>query len=166
MALYTYNPTSNTTPDPAQGGIAVTGNTNTGHAATTATGNNSIVDKSCVWSGFPAASGQILSSTLKVDWSENGSFDAANASNDFKLGYSLNGGGAWTNFFDHVNITGAGSGTAQVSLSVTQDLTQVRVRDFLEGESDLLGAIGTVTATVSAIRIEVTTADGTVIAMM
>src|SRR5262245_54970889 len=78
MSLQTRNPTSNQTPDPGQGGAAVTGNINTGHGSTALSASGG--DKSfatCLWSGFPATGGQIISVALKADWSQSGSLTGA-----------------------------------------------------------------------------------------
>jgi hypothetical protein len=168
MATYTYNPTSNTTPDPAQGGVAVTGNTNTGHASTAAIAVDATSQtKSCLWTGFPAAAGQILSVTLKVDFIQNGTLSDGGAatSNQFRVQYSLNGGGAFSSLRDVTQITSSTSGTDSLALSVGQDLTQVQVRDKMVATS-VAGESATAVATVSNIRIVVVTVDATVISMM
>src|SRR5262245_32186726 len=55
-SVVTVYPTSNTTPDPSQGGSAVTGASNTGHSSTQALSENGgFVDKSCRWFSFPTA---------------------------------------------------------------------------------------------------------------
>jgi hypothetical protein len=164
---FTRNPTANETPDSGQGGLAVTGNINTGHGSTTASrvgaGNQS---KTCRWSGFAAGpGGNIVSVLLKFDWSENGSV-ANGGSNQFRVQYSTNGGGAWTNVFDHLNVTSSTTSSSQVTLSNTQNLTQVQVRDILAASGGDVGDSGSVTASVSNIRIEITTSDGNVIAIM
>lgn len=166
MRIVTVNPTSNTTPDPAQGGSAVTGASNTGHGSTTASKTGpGIQDKTCIWTGFPSVVGQIQAVNLKFDWSENGSV-VGFAGNQFQTQYSLNGGGSWNTVFNHTNITSSTSSNSTVSLSVSQDLTQVQVRDFLEGLGGDPGETGSVTASVSNIRLEVQVADSPLIVMM
>lgn len=169
MALTTKNPTSNTSPDPGQGGVAVDGNINTGHASTTssAIGEASSETKTCIWTGFQAVSGQILSATLKIDHSSNGALSGVTAQNSFTLQYSLNGGADWTNAVARSNFTTLSAATFSVSLSASQDLTQVQVRDSIVASTDSpLGHTASAVASVSDIRIEVTTQDGQIIVLM
>lgn len=167
MPLVTRNPTSNTTPDPGQGGNAVTGASNTGHGSTTASQVGAGFEaKSCIWSGFGAGpGGAIISATLKLNWSEDGSI-TNNGDNGFRVQYSLNGGSSWLNVFDHAGITSPTTSSSAVTLSNTQDLTQVQVRDRLLGIGGDVGDSGSVTASVSDIRIEIRTQDATVITIM
>jgi len=168
MPLITVNPTSNVTPDPGQGGLAVTGNINTGHSSTTA----SVVGaggqtKTCKWTVFPSVGGQILSVTLKVDWTQNGvtTDGFALTANQFLIEYSLNNGSSWNTLRNAALISSSSSGTATQSLSNAQDLTQVQVRDKLSVTGDV-GQSVSVTASTSQIRLEVTTVDAQVIVMM
>lgn len=169
MALTTVQPSSNTTPDPGQGGGAVTGATNTGHASTTTTQVGSgTASKTCLWTGFSAApSGTITSVTLKVDWQQNGSLSDGGVatSNRLAIGYSINGGGAWSTLRDVTQIQSSTSGTSSVSLSTSQDLTAVRVRDSLEAASDV-GESASITVTISGIQIEVVTQGGQLVVML
>lgn len=154
MPTSNVNPTSNTTPDAGQGGTAVDGATNTGHASTTAAssgGGDS--QKSCIWSTFSAPGVPLLSATLKVDFSRTGSFDALGG-NNFLIDYSTDNGANWIPLRSESNVSGTTSGTDQAALSTSQDFAQVRVRDFLEGFSDP-GGNGSMTATISGIRIEI-----------
>lgn len=168
MPFYTYNATSNTTPDPGQGGLAVTGASNTGHSSTTA----SCVDgatqrKSCKWTAFPSTGGQPISVTLKFDHTSSGSLVGAGATNAFGVDYSLNGGTNWTAAVFRENYTASqGPTTASVALPVSQDLTQVQVRDLLDTSTLTLGESASATATISNIKIEVLVGDSSVIAMM
>src|SRR5262245_12702985 len=130
MASYTYNPTSNTTPDPgAPGSLAVSGASNTGHTNTTCTasGGTNSQSKSCRWTAFPAKAGEIKSITLKVDWSRSGTTSDRfiDTSNRFVIDYSLNNGSSFSNLRDDNDFTSSNNGTDSVALSVTQDLTQV-----------------------------------------
>lgn len=166
MPLTTRNPTSNTTPDPTLGGGAVTGNINTGHASTvTAKVGAGSSNKSCLWQGFAAApGGTIVSVTIKVDWIQDGilSDGGVATSNQFTIEYSLNGGGSWNTLRDVSDIQSSSSGTSQAGLSVSQDLTQVRVRDNMIASASP-GESSSVTTTVSNIRIEVVTIDDVVV---
>jgi hypothetical protein len=162
MGTVTKQPTSNTTPDAGQGGAAVTGNTNTGHASTTTTQvDMGTTSKTCLWTGFLPATGTITSVTLKVDWAQDGTLSdgGAGTSNQFTIDYSTNSGGAWSSLRNATQIQASSSGTSQVSLSTTQDLTTVRVRDALIAAANA-GETATMTATISNIRIEVVTTGG------
>src|SRR5215475_4416644 len=165
MSLFTFNPTANTTPDPGQGGLAVTGNINTGHGSTNVSAAfNGSQTKTCVWQTFSAGpGGQITSVTLKFDWSENGSIAGAGTSL-FQVQYSINGGAGYTTIFGHANVTSLTNSSSSVSLSAGQDLTQVRVRDLLNaaGNGDVAGTAD-LTTSVSNIRIEVVTVNAQVI---
>lgn len=169
MGLNTYNPTSNTTPDAGQGGIAVTGNTNTGHGSTTATAASGTQIKSCIWTTFVAVSGQITSMTLKFDWAENGvvNIGTGSATNEFRVQYSVNGGGAWTSVFTHTDVTSSTSSNSSVSLTLPQDLTQVQVRDRMTATATAdVSDNASITTSISNIRVEVVTADAAFIVMM
>lgn len=163
MPLYTYNPTSNTTPD--QGGTnAVTSPTNTGHASSQATAAD-LADSealSCRWQSFPAGpGGQISSVTLKVDHTSSGSLTGVGANNAFTLEYSTNGGGAWNGAVSRTHFTASqGPTTFSVALPVAQDLTQVRVRDVISASTVSNGETATCTATIANIKIEVQTSGG------
>lgn len=195
MALITRNPTSNTTPDPGQGGNAVTGNINTGHSDTTSSvsgSSSNSQNKTCIWQSFLGivAVGQIKSIDLKFDWVVvTGSTSAnttdpgetAEAATVFTVETSINGGGAWTtrvsetvsSFAQDGGSDSDGntpSGSVTVSLSIIQDLTQVRVRDSLGASINVNGAgasaSATLTANISNIRIEAVIADPPLIVMM
>jgi hypothetical protein len=160
--LVTRNTTARTTPDPGQGGAAVTGDTNTGHASTTALQNGAgTTTKTCMWQGFAAApGGQKSAIVLKVDWEQNGNLSDGGVStvNQFTIDYSLNGGGSWNSLRNVSQVQSSSSGTSQVSLGLGQDLTQVRVRDALIA-SGVLGEQAGITVTISNIRIEITTVE-------
>jgi hypothetical protein len=162
MALTTINPTANQTPDAGQGGVAVTGATNTGHSSTTAsvifTGSQL---KTCRWSSFPSFSGQILSINLKVSWTEDGTLEDGGVDTDnfFTIEYSINGGSNWIIIRSSSNIQSANNGTESVVLSIGQDLTQVQVRDSLQATSGVEGLDASVTVSISDIKIEISTVD-------
>jgi len=168
MPLYTYNPTSNQTPDPGQGGLAVSGNTNTGHGSTTSsTSDGNTQDRSCIWTGFPAGPlGQNSSVTLKAAFTENGSLTGAGAHNGLTLLYSLDGGATWSGtLYSSTDVVASNSGTVQASLSLTQNLTLVRVRDNLHAGTLNVGESASYTASISNIRIEVQTVGGLIVMM-
>lgn len=153
-------PTSNTSPDPGQGGSAVTSPTNTGHASTSsvAIGDDIgvVQDKTCIWQSFSAVSGQVLSATLKITHTSTGLVSGASASNQFVLEYSLNGGGSWSTVVSRVNMASSQGPTVfSVALSPSQNLSQVRVRDFIRATAVTSGDTATATVTISDIQIEV-----------
>lgn len=156
-------PGTNTNPD--QGGTsAVSSATNTGHGSTTcnATGVTDHVQRSCRWSAFTSGPAVAVrtSVTLKVSFVRDGTLSdgGIDTFNAFQLEYSLNGGSSWTAIRSDQFITSSSSGTNSVSLSLSQDLTQVQVRDFLDALKSG-GETATLTATVSNIQIEVVTQD-------
>mgnify|MGYP003578142589 CR=1 FL=1 len=168
MATRTLQPTANETPDTGQGGAAVTGNTNTGHGATTSSQVGAgATSKTCRWSGIGAApAGSVISITLKADWTENGSITGA-GTNLFRIQYSTNGGGAWNTLISHSNVTSAsGPTTATQALSTSQDLTQVQVRDLIQAAASGGGDSASITGTVANILVEVVLVDGNILVMM
>ena len=159
MASVTRQPTSNTTPDPAQGGTAVTDATNTGHGGTTSLKSGAgSTTKTCLWTGFATVSGTVTSVTLLVDWAQNGTLSDGGVStaNQFTIDYSLNGGSSWLSLRDVSQVQSSTSGTSQVSLLTSQDLTQVQVRAALIA-SGVLGETASIVVTISNIRLEVGT---------
>ncbi len=171
MPTTTRNPTSNTSEDPGQGGIPVTGNTNTGHASTTASAAGDGIGvselKTCIWQGFAAAPGGVKTSvTLKATHTSNGTRSGASATNQFTLEYSLNGGGAWVTAVSRINMTSSQGPTEfSVALPITQDLTQVRVRDSMQATALTIGHNASAIVTISDIKIEVVTVAPAVVAM-
>ena len=169
MALVIRPTTSRTTPDPGQGGLAVTGPANTGHASTTSSAAGDGIgvseEKSCIWSGIAAApSGTKVSVTLKITHTSNGTISGGTATNQFQLEYSLNGGGAWSSAVSRINMTtSAGPTVFSVALPLGQDLTQVRVRDFIQATALTIGHSATAIATISDIQVEVVTAEDVVV---
>lgn len=162
MALVVTQTTANENPDSGQAGaVAVSSASNTGHGSTTASaaGANEQT-KACRWSGFATVAGTITSVTLKADWIQNGSLSdgGVSTSNQFDIEYSLNGGSTWNTLKTASQIQASSSGTSSQSLLTSQDLTQVQARDTLFA-AGVIGENASVTATVSNIRIEVTTTD-------
>lgn len=170
MPLSTYQPTANTSPDPGQGGSAVTTPSNTGHASTVSSVTApSVQTKTCIWSAFPAGGGQVQSVTLKLDHTSSGALGNVAHTNSFSVDYSLNNGSSWTNAVNRQTFTASqGPTTFSVALPVSQDLTQVKVRDSIGADASG-GGVGTTsaTATISNIKIEVVTvADVGLLVMM
>lgn len=167
MPSFTRQPTSNVTPDPGQGGNAVTGNTNTGHGSTNVARNGvGSESATCKWTTFLSVPGLITAITIKVDWSQDGSLSGVSPDNRFRIQYSVNGGGAWTSLRNVTSITSPSSGTSSASLTLPQDISQIQVRDLLEASGADPGDIASITASVSNIRLEVTTQEAQVIVMM
>ena len=194
MATVIRQPGGNTTPDATLGGVAVTGNTNTGHAATTAVcasiagalGSDSDSQaKSCRWHTFSAGPGGAQSVKLQLSWSASGTAGASADSGDggsatgeidFQIDYTVNGGSNWTNIVSEVksandvnptSVSINNSSSANITLSVGQDLTQVQVRSRTRGNSTANGGNETsasgsasLTLTVSGIQIEIQTSAG------
>ncbi len=167
MPLITRNTTTPTTPDPTFGGDPVTGAAAAGHGSTLVSQTDlGTANKSCMWTGFTPVVGAPITVILKVGWDQDGTLtDPLGASNRFQIDYSLNGGGSWSSLRDVTQIESASSGTSQQSLSVTQDLTQVQVRDNLTAAANA-GETATLTVAISNIRIEVTTQDHQAIVIM
>jgi hypothetical protein len=151
LKIQTLNPTSFTTADPGQGGLAVTGATNTGHATTSAdaAAGGGSQTKTCIWTAFQTVGGVVSSLKLKVNWAEDG--DVSAGTNSFRLQYSLNGGSNWTTAFDHIDVEDPDSGEFSVTLSAAQNISQVQVRDRIIAQTDNATIVGTI----SNIRLEV-----------
>jgi len=94
---------------------------------------------------------------LKVGFTRTGTLSdgGAGTSNQFRLQYSTNSGGAWTTIRDDTLVESSLSGTDTVSLSTSQNLTTVQVRGLVKA-SGVIGETATLTATVSDIRIQIT----------
>jgi RHS repeat-associated protein len=158
QSVSSVNPTAYQTPDPVQGGWAVSSPSNTGH------GNDAISlshvapgsdARSCLWRSFQSVGGQVQSITLKFDWVATGSAsvqgyneeDSVMADIEYSVEYSLNGGGSWVgaagySLFAEVNGVGSdGVGfsnpnhpaTTPVSISIPANtpINQIMVRDRL-----------------------------------
>jgi hypothetical protein len=159
MPNLTVNPTANSTPDVGQGGISVTGNSNTGHDSTVTATANALVTKSCIWTGFPSVGG-VASARLKFDWTEAGTVNEGTgfATNEFRIQYSLNGGGVWNTAILHNDVIAPNSGSFDLLLNLPQDISQVQVRDRMQAEASAdISDSANITTTVSNIRIEVVT---------
>lgn len=194
MSVFIQQPTNNQTPDTTLGGNAVSSITNTGHGSTI-TASSAISEasdadeKSARWFDIPNIGGQKTDVRLKLSWTTDGSANASDdglggsgdASAQFIIEYSLNGGSSWnTVVTDDASISsppGGGPDTfdndnsADISLPISQDLSQVQVRvDYLtnanaSGGPGNSGSGSVSNATISGIQVEVTLVDGTVIVM-
>lgn len=151
LKLATLNPTGFTTPDSGQGGTAVTGASNTGHASTAAdaAAGGGTQEKTCIWTAFQSAPGVVSKLTLKVNWTESGQVDGG--TNMFRLQYSLNGGSGWTTAFQHIDVVADDSSEFSVALSAAQTISQVQVRDRLFAQTGDAVVVGSI----SNIRLEV-----------
>lgn len=154
MPTSTSEPTSRETPDATLGGSQVSAPSNTGHGSTTVSPGV----KTCRWFAFQGANGVVTAITLKITHSSNGTLSGATAENSFTVSYSLNGGSSWTDAVARTNFTASQSGTFSVALSASQNISQVQVRDNIVASELDVGDTATVSATVSAIRLEITTA--------
>ncbi|HEU0175224.1 MAG TPA: hypothetical protein VFV58_13265 [Blastocatellia bacterium] len=169
MATVTVQPASNQSPDPGQGGLAVTGAANTGHAqthcgVTEPTGGVLLQKKTCIWTAFGAVTGPIRAIHLKADWSIPAQAvsasstvvgDSALAFSQFLLEYSVNGGSSWTTATDQQrtvtasdgssssdnSLTGA-SGSIDISIPATTPIASIRLRDSLNTEADNIEDVG------------------------
>lgn len=169
MPLITYNPTNNQTPDATLGGSAVTSPSNTGHGLTQAiSSGGGSVSESIRWFGVPAVGGQMQSATLKIGYNITGSRSGPGGTggNGYTLSYSLNGGAGWTNVVSKTNFFSSESGTISVALSVTQDLTQVQVREKSSASTGDVSDNAEMDSTTSGVRIEVVTYNAQAIVMM
>jgi hypothetical protein len=171
MSVITRIPTTNETPDTGNGiggDVAVTTPSNTGHASTSSSfgGGSGSVIKSCRWFTFQDLFGGIRTSVkLKVTHTSSGNdvsdppFSGGNT-NRFQLQYSLNGGSSWNNIVDRIDFESSqGPTEAEINLSLTQDLSQVQVRDIITAGGAASVDPVSATATISDIKIEVTVAD-------
>ena len=161
--VVTKNTTANNNPDPDIGGSAVSSASNTGHGLTqTVSNDGGTTTKSIRWTGFSALTvGLKLSVTLKVDTDTEGVILGGGAGNDYLLEYSVNNGGSWSTLLNRSNFTSQVVQTNSVSLSLTQDLTQVLVRETNFAFSTDPGESGQVASTTSNIRIETVLSDAT-----
>ena len=168
--LVTLQPTSNTNPDPAQGGGAVSSATNTGHGSTTASqAAAGTQTKSCIWTGVGPGAGLVISAALKFDWSEDGTVvvGTGSAGNSFRLQYSLDGGSVWNTIFNHTDVTSPTTSSSTVSLTLPQDFSLIQFRSRLTATATADPSdSASITASVSNLRVEVTVADGAVACFM
>src|SRR5262245_49165699 len=159
--LVTLNPTANQTPDAGQGGLGVTGISNTGHSTTTASaanGNNQT--KTARWFTFSSGVPTPQTLTLKVGWSVSGSLVIVVASfNSFNIEYTVNGGTNWTTLVSLNDITSPSNGTGTATLSATQNISQVQVRDSLNAQTTDVGDSASISGSTSSIRLEAVYAE-------
>lgn len=168
MAVRTLTPTAFQSPDAVLSGSAVDTPSTTGHAETiTSESAGDSLTKSCRWHTFQSVVGVKTAITLKMTHTSNGALVGPTPTNTFRLQYTLNGGGAWITAVERLNFTAAQGPTVfSVGLSATQDISQVQAR-VLYQVTTLDGAdIAAITATVSDIKLEVTTQDQRAIVMM
>ena len=134
MSIRNLIPTGNQTPDAGQGGIAADAANNTSGSASTNLFGDGIIGsselKSCRWFSFQSPLPPLpLSSALKLTYSGSGSLSGGLVDNNFRLQYTLNGGGAWITILEQTNFNGAiGPTVFSLPLSLAQDLTQIQIR--------------------------------------
>lgn len=162
-------PTANESPDSSQivGDLAVTSPTNTGHASTQALADvpSETETRTCRWFTFQNLAGGIRTSVkLKVTHTCNGNSSGAPINSNFvKIEYSTDNGSNWTTLFSRLDFnTSEGPTTEEVSLSLTQDLTQVQVRSQVNAAAASSPPVNA-TLTISNIKIEVTVNDPTLL---
>jgi len=142
-------------PSPDGGVSSAVDNPSTlGHDPTNVFSTSGLISKTCRWRGFSAPGVQIVSLALKADWSVNGSLSGVSADSVFSLEYSLDGGSNYTTEVLRNDVVAPDSGSINVPLSTGQDLTQVRLHDFITAGG--FGGSASLTASVSNIRIEMT----------
>ena len=158
QSVVSVSPGANQTPDSGQGGSAVSSPSNIGHGNTVAhKSNGGFLSRTCRWFSFQSVSGQILSISLKADWSIDGMLEA-DGTNEFSFQYSTNNGSSWATAVFRSNVTAPDSGSVNISLSPSQDLTLVQVRDrFAVQATEGIGFDAQINVSVSNIRIEVET---------
>ena len=187
-SVVSANPRNYQTPDPGQGGEAVNepsnmghGNTLTSSSATDSAGGGTVTNtkvRSARWPTFRSVSGVAVSIRLRFDWSVSCSVRAnsrpgGNASSlcHFRIDYSLDGGSSWINRVSKTqSVAGTDfqtlndSGSEDILLSGSQNITQVQVRDLMRaratadaGTSTGASSEASITTSISNIRLEVET---------
>jgi|SRR5579862_4041403 len=111
--------------------------------------NNHYERKTVVWYGFPASAGGFSSLVLNVK--SSGSIDPNCTSPSNGMFYSLNGGSSWISI--PLQQGNYGGRTDQISLALSQDLTQVRVETHAQCDAST-STHATVTETVAEIWIQ------------
>jgi hypothetical protein len=166
MADQTLNPTANETPDSTQGGLAVTGATNTGHGVTlTAQIGAGTETKTCRWFGIVSPGRVQRAVTVLAGWSRTAAALSGGGSNIFRIEYSVDGGSNWTAMLTQTNVTGAASGTASASLSSSQNINLIQVRDFMRASVSGSGS-ASIGVSISDVRVEVDFSPGGLLVMM
>jgi len=157
QSISSVSPTAHQTPD-SPSSLAVTLPTNSGHFNTGVTkSNGGFLSKSCRWFGFQSVSGQIQGVRLKASWNINGMLEG-DGENEFIFEYSTNNGLSWTTAVFRSNVTAPASGSVDISLSPSQDLTLVQVRDrLIVRPTEGIGFDAHISGAISDIRIEVET---------
>jgi YD repeat-containing protein len=153
-SIISVNPSAYQTPDSRGGVPSSASNTGGSKSLNIVGGPSSSVSSTCTWSGFPSVSGQIVSARLKMDWSASGSVSGGGGG--FSLEYSLNNGSSWTSAASIGGSSFSQSSSVNVLLPAGQNITQVQVRYSVSGGGGP-GASGSVSGSVSNIRLEVET---------
>jgi len=161
----TVYPNFNVTPDPGFGGNNVSNISNTGHDNSTSSAFSTSADvtqtKSARWGPFDnLPAGTPTSVTLKFTRVLSGSVNGGEtgfADNLYQVQYSIDSGNNWTNIETDLGVTSSINGELTVSLSTSQAMSTVRVRDKGFAEAD--GSIGdaasaNIVFSMSNIRIE------------
>lgn len=188
MPTTNLQPQTQTNPN-LGGSSAVTGMAATGHGSTTTSasaadsagiGDSESLTKSARWSNFEAIpDGTVNSLSLQLSWDVAGDVTSsipdvgalAGASSSWTLEYTVNGGSNWTTIAtDSASVTNTdtdsftNTDSADISLNVSQDVSQVQVRVRYDTSANATGvdsqeatADANVVATISDIQIEAVT---------
>jgi hypothetical protein len=181
-------PQDNETPDSTQAlTSAVTGNSDTGHSATTSdvsigSEESESEIRTCRWSAFAGQTPQKIN--LTFNWSISGSIVLVGAAPDSTVGnasflveYSTNGGSSWTTALTRSftrttsgTTTISDSGAVNISLPVVA-LSQIQVRDRISADATstldpTVSADASITATIDTIQLSVEPVSPQVIMIM
>lgn len=163
MGVASHRSNAQATPAPGVfGSGTVTNLTAVGHDASaiqTGVGTED-VGMSAQWS-FPVFPAGASAVTLKASWSITGTLSGAGATSQFEINHSTNGGSSWAATVVRSNVNAADSGTISVTLSASQDISQVKVRDlFLCSVLDAGSESAEGTMTFSVLQVEILYPDG------
>jgi hypothetical protein len=163
MSIQNLEPTAVVTPN-AGGTLAVSSPSTTGHGSTNveACGEGFSQAATCRWHTFQTPpSGQVVSITLKLNWSADGT-SGVFSSNGFFLEYTINGGASWSDIFSQLFVTSPIGASPSISIPANTPISQIQVRDSLSalgGTFEGFPDCADLQASVSDIRLEVETID-------
>jgi RHS repeat-associated protein len=167
QSISEISPTVNQSPDPSQGGSAVSSPSNTGHGDTSMNavfGSAGTTSKTCIWQSFPNVSGLIQSITLKFNYVAIGGGgasapiegDYASSYANFGVEYSIDNGANWisaVNLWSFAAASGPDGSdnngfsnpnfpsTTPVSMSIPANtpISNIKIRDRLLIITDKIG---------------------------
>jgi hypothetical protein len=165
MGLFISKATARTAPAPGVFGSAVPSNqTNESHDLSCATagngfGNPEDVGISIEWRSFQLPPGPVLSMTLIMDWSNDGS-SSGSIPAFYELDYSLNNGSSWNVGVLDSDVNAPGSGTFSQVIAASQDISQIRIRHLgLASVLDVETEAATICIGAANLRLEIVFAD-------